>query len=271
MVQIGKPINKNNQLNLMKKNLPFVVVIGLFFIIPLLSLATNEVTLSPGGNSVISVAGYSLNTEGSGATIDSITVYENYFTVTISSGGRLKITSADKRKFEVSNPAGNITITTTCEDSQSTVNLQAITGQSASVVTITPSTSETCSSGSSVGPVSGGGGGGGESYLPRVTPTPTPTTTSVPAVTVAIPSSVASSISPVFTSTLIRGMSNENVKRLQTLLATDPSIYPEGTVSGFFGPATERAVKAFQTKYGLSPVGQVGPQTRAKLAEIFGK
>ncbi|MDP3999506.1 MAG: peptidoglycan-binding domain-containing protein, partial [bacterium] len=33
---------------------------------------------------------------------------------------------------------------------------------------------------------------------------------------------------------------------------------------------TERAVRAFQTKYGVSPVGRVGPATRAKLQEVFG-
>lgn len=65
---------------------------------------------------------------------------------------------------------------------------------------------------------------------------------------------------------------------MQKLLASDPAIYPEGKVTGYFGPLTRRAVERFQTKYGLvssgSPTitgyGLVGPKTRAKLVEVFG-
>ena len=62
-----------------------------------------------------------------------------------------------------------------------------------------------------------------------------------------------------------------DVERLQTLLARDSSIYPEGIVSGNFGQLTQKAVKKFQAKYGISQVGRVGPVTRAKLAEVFGE
>lgn len=64
---------------------------------------------------------------------------------------------------------------------------------------------------------------------------------------------------------LAKGMENEQVKRLQQILAKDPSIYPEGQITGYFGPATERALKAFQRKNGLDPVGSTGPKTRALL------
>lgn len=76
-------------------------------------------------------------------------------------------------------------------------------------------------------------------------------------------------ISPVFTTDLYRGMKNDDVKRLQQLLASDKDIYPEGLITGTFGPLTEKAVKAFQKKYGLPQVGRVGPQTRTKLQEVF--
>ncbi|HBT81335.1 TPA: hypothetical protein DEB04_01250 [Candidatus Giovannonibacteria bacterium] len=65
-------------------------------------------------------------------------------------------------------------------------------------------------------------------------------------------------------------MSSEEVTKLQTLLASDKSVYPEGLITGYFGNLTREAVRRFQAKYGISQVGRVGPLTRAKLAEIFG-
>ncbi len=67
------------------------------------------------------------------------------------------------------------------------------------------------------------------------------------------------------------GVSGEDVRALQTLLALDPEVYPDGTISGYFGKLTDKAVKAFQKKYGISAIGIVGPATRAKLKEIFGE
>ena len=69
---------------------------------------------------------------------------------------------------------------------------------------------------------------------------------------------------------LVPGERNDQVKALQQILAQDPEVYPEGIASGYFGPATSKAVKKFQEKYGLPPVGNVGPRTRAKLEEVFG-
>ncbi len=90
----------------------------------------------------------------------------------------------------------------------------------------------------------------------------------VPALNNASP--IAQSVSTVFNKDLVRGQRNDDVKRLQQLLATDKSIYPEGVITGFFNLATEKAVKAFQKKNGLRQVGRVGPVTRAKLQEVFG-
>ena len=77
-----------------------------------------------------------------------------------------------------------------------------------------------------------------------------------------------------FTKTLRLGMKDPEVYNLQKVLSQTPSLYPEGKVTGYFGKATEAAVKRFQIKYGIRAeiggTGEVGPQTRAKLNELYG-
>ncbi len=70
--------------------------------------------------------------------------------------------------------------------------------------------------------------------------------------------------------TLKQGDRGENVRMLQQLLASDPTLYPEGTISGTFGPRTAAAIKRFQKKFGIEQAGNVGPKTLRKLNEIFG-
>lgn len=65
------------------------------------------------------------------------------------------------------------------------------------------------------------------------------------------------------------GSQGQQVKLLQTLLASDPSIYPEGIISGYFGQLTAKAVRKFQQKNGLEQVGNVGPLTLAKLQALL--
>ncbi|MCD6568687.1 peptidoglycan-binding protein [bacterium] len=74
----------------------------------------------------------------------------------------------------------------------------------------------------------------------------------------------------LFVKTLKLGMRDPEVYNLQKVLAQYPDIYPEGKISGYFDSATERAVKKFQRKYGIRTTGEVGPQTRAQLNELFG-
>lgn len=83
----------------------------------------------------------------------------------------------------------------------------------------------------------------------------------------------ASAPKTLFTRYLIRGSSNAEVRTLQGFLAKDKTLYPEGTVSGYFGPATERAVQRFQEKYnlakkGIPGYGTVGPKTRSFLNSL---
>lgn len=79
---------------------------------------------------------------------------------------------------------------------------------------------------------------------------------------------VAQTITEII-STLKEGDRNENVKTLQALLAADSDIYPEGLITGFFGKATARAVRKFQTKHNLPQVGNVGPKTLKKLNQLL--
>ena len=44
--------------------------------------------------------------------------------------------------------------------------------------------------------------------------------------------------------------------------------YTYPSITGYYGPATEKAVAAFQSANGISPVGSVGPLTRAKIAAL---
>ena len=60
--------------------------------------------------------------------------------------------------------------------------------------------------------------------------------------------------------TLQRGVRSDSVKDLQNILKTDPSIYPQGLVTGFFGPMTENAVKRLQARYGLPQTGIVNDE-----------
>lgn len=70
---------------------------------------------------------------------------------------------------------------------------------------------------------------------------------------------------------LREGMSGDDVKALQAILAADTSIYPEGLITGFYGRLTSEAVKRFQKKYGIEMLGFVGPKTLKKLNEEINK
>jgi len=61
------------------------------------------------------------------------------------------------------------------------------------------------------------------------------------------------------------GQTNNDVTALQTCLAKDRSIYPEGLVTRYFGPLTRRAVIRFQEKFAIGGNGLVNLPTRQKL------
>jgi len=113
---------------------------------------------------------------------------------------------------------------------------------------------------------SGGGGGGGRSRTVSLTtniPPITTMTTSLPAAGQVLGSNAYN-----FTRNLSFSLSGEDVKELQNRLTAE-GVYT-GPITGYFGPLTIAGVKAFQVKYGIEPVGMVGPMTRAKLNQGFG-
>ncbi len=77
------------------------------------------------------------------------------------------------------------------------------------------------------------------------------------------------------TTNLRKGMQSSDVKKLQIFLAKDPTIYPEGITSGYYGTLTERAVQRWQATHGVvnsgtpstTGYGAVGPKTRKAMAE----
>ncbi len=74
----------------------------------------------------------------------------------------------------------------------------------------------------------------------------------------------------VLTRQLQLGMSGSDVSQLQSFLAQDASVYPQGLVTGYFGSLTKAAVARYQTKNGISAVGRVGPQTMAYINRVWG-
>lgn len=57
------------------------------------------------------------------------------------------------------------------------------------------------------------------------------------------------------------GMRGNDVSLVQTFLAKDPTLYPQGIVTGYFGFLTKAAVSNFQKRNGIDPVGRIGPAT----------
>jgi peptidoglycan hydrolase-like protein with peptidoglycan-binding domain len=73
----------------------------------------------------------------------------------------------------------------------------------------------------------------------------------------------------MITTSLDIGSRGADVTSLQTFLAMDPTIYPQGLITGYYGSLTAAAVRNFQARYGIQVVGRVGPITRAKINELM--
>jgi peptidoglycan hydrolase-like protein with peptidoglycan-binding domain len=64
------------------------------------------------------------------------------------------------------------------------------------------------------------------------------------------------------------GSKSEEVKIIQEILKSDPEIYPEGYITGYYGSLTEKAIKKLQKKCGLPETGVMDEATEKCLYPI---
>lgn len=231
------------------------IILSILVPLAITRAAYNDVTLTT--DTVLTIDGKTLTVSGSSALIESIVVNSTDFVATMLTGSTMIVTSADKYVMAVSGVGGN-DYSQECASASNTLTITIQSG-STRTVRVIPSDS-TCSvtsgTNTSGGRSSGGGGGGSpvSVIIPPAIQTPVPVTMVTPGT--------------VLTVDLSRGSQGADVTKLQAFLAKDKLVYPEGIVNGSFGPATERAVKRFQAKYGISQVGKVGPATREKIKTV---
>ncbi len=236
--------------------------------------AYNDVTLST--DVVLSINSVSVNVSSASSTIETITVGDTNFTATMRSGSTM-IISAPNLSISTEPALG---ITKTCSSGVLTATIPASDGAS---ITVTPSStacdavpaSSSSSGGGPIGLIGGGGGGGGSnSYTPTVVTAPTAVTPQ----TLVSPGAFAK-----ITLALKKGSMGAQVKTLQQMLNQDKDtqvslsgIGSPGKETTTFGNATLSAIKKFQLKWGIAKAGDagygnLGPKTRAKLNELYGK
>src|SRR3989344_623104 len=214
---------------------------------------------------------------------DSMTVGASSFTFTLSGSQTVTLRDSDAQilKTNVDGVQGS------CDGGTSSVTLQASKASSFQISI----EGFACSS--------GGGGGGGGSTSSTQTTTTTTTTTTIAAPATSAPTTqttpspylegAPAPVAPLsggmvvsapvlmptaafpgvlqITQRLSIGSTGEDVRALQEALASMPDVYPEGTVSGYFGDLTKAAVAKFQMKYGIvssssdAGYGSVGPMT----------
>jgi len=84
--------------------------------------------------------------------------------------------------------------------------------------------------------------------------------------------------SAAITTNLSAGSSGAQVTELQTFLSARPAIYPEGLITGYYGPLTAKAVQRYQCDKAIvcsgsasaTGYGNVGPATRAAINADLG-
>ena len=257
----------------------YLTILLSFLLVPVLAFgAYTDVSIS--GSTIINIAGHSLTVSGT-ASIDSITVDTSSFSLTLSKGAEIVVTSTDMLSFGVYPVEYKKSFV--CGSSNSTLTVGNANRDEAITVTVEPSSA--CSSGSSSSSgggmiISGGGGGGGGGYT-----SPASSQVAAPlAVVPSAPATISVSVSPIFAKILNPGNISSNVKRLQQVLNSDPDTKvavsgagSSGKETTYFGSATTKALQKFQCKYNIvcsgtpktTGYGNLGPKTRIKIQEVF--
>jgi peptidoglycan hydrolase-like protein with peptidoglycan-binding domain len=125
------------------------------------------------------------------------------------------------------------------------------------------------------------GGSSGSLVIVRATSTATVNTPKVSTTTITTPLSIPltfNSGKPRLTGPFGYGIRSEQVKVLEGMLAQDPTLYPSGKITGYYGNELVKAVSLFQKRYKIvmsgtldtTGFGLAGPATRVKLNEVFG-
>lgn len=245
-----------------------------FLLFPLITIATfDDVSLTTDARIVL--GNDTLDVSGSTASVASIVVNSSNFEVTLENGSSITVTSSSGRDFATT--GGDVT--KTCSGGSSTLT---VSHSKESSITVRVSVSGSCpsSSSSSTSSVDGGvipGIIGSKEDNPITSVLTLPADAKTTGVSTEIlTTSSQPAISAVFKSRLQIGSVGDDVRRLQKLFSLDGNIYPEGLITGYFGPATQRAVGRFQERHGIAQpleegYGTLGPKTRTKIYEIFGE
>ncbi len=67
------------------------------------------------------------------------------------------------------------------------------------------------------------------------------------------------------------GVTHNDVIKIQKLLASDPTIYPEGIITGYYGNMTHKAVINFQVRHNLAATGEIDTPTKTLLQNYLKK
>lgn len=293
----------------MKKQLFTIVVLFLcgMFLVPVDVLGAHDTVTFDAATDLYFWGVPATVSVSSGGEVAGFTINSASLDLDMESGSTITLTSTDKKIM-----TSNLGTKASCGTDSSVLSVSSGSTQGISIdISV-----NTCPSGSAVVSTGGTGGGGGGSSAEPATPqvlatttvkTTTTTATAKPVsqmTTAELQAKVAEltqlivqlqaqlvamlggaqtggvSSAGGLTSDLKFGQTSEAVRLLQTWLAKDSEVYPEGKITGYFGALTKVAVKKFQEKYAsevLSPTGltsgtgMVGAYTRAKLNSLYGK
>ncbi len=272
----------------MRSKLSIIIIVGALILPVSTYAAGTDVTLTT--DAIIQVGAHTLNVSGSSATLQSMTVNDNgTLGVTLASGSSINISSPDLYQLSVDTTSG---VTVTCNSSASSL---AITYSGVSTVTITPSATKcvdapiipvaTSHSGSSASASTLRALGLSQLITPntpgydgQVTPTvpgcpkgmvcsPINSQTTPPSLQGAPASQSNAPGTAIFTRNLTYKSTGSDVTTLQSILNREGFLKVSPT--GYYGPLTVSAVRAYQKAHNIPTTGTVGPMTKAALEKLF--